>query len=623
MSQLTGLGKLLLQDNTPFGLAKQYIEHYPTKFQPKNNNNTPILTTPTASFNNINLMLQVVAASPFPIPTTLIHHIGLQNKTDIKYVQQMFSTQIVETGYHYSIAHNNFKDWKWWKEFTTDHAQTIAGEKYLYELSLKWKNLETHAEQAYAAKYLVRYYINVENNEKARALILDPKFLMIRATDPEGLVEECEEEMFEDDATVVCIGDAIALGSKEDARGRDGNLHQDYRRMLAILHGHLLGISCTNVEIHQLLLQLKKFKTEYAWWCPISATMEQAGDVSMTNGHTEIVRCVSFSKNGHSLVSGSADQTIRVWNTNNGSTRAILKGHTTDVYSVSIAPNGTTIASGGGNKDSTVRIWNIVEQQKEEKEEKEEDVKNGDIKDAITDNVKEQQQLQQQEQQEEQQEEQEEKIGDNTTTTATSLNQSPRIITNSIICQGHSQWIRCLSWNCNQSKLASASGDRSIIIWNGFTGEKIHVFEQHTDEVTSICFSPNGALLISCSLDETICLWNVENGTCLHTLKCEGCGEMTNVRFSNDGEYIICEGWDKTIHVWDCESHVKIENHLIFTNVFGFKPKEEPINLRTVVPDRKGPVGISCGVYARHHVGGGVAVAQDFERIHFLKLMNK
>ncbi|HCS54068.1 MAG TPA: hypothetical protein DIW81_21195, partial [Planctomycetaceae bacterium] len=70
-------------------------------------------------------------------------------------------------------------------------------------------------------------------------------------------------------------------------------------------------------------------------------------------GHNGGVLCVNFSPNGMRIVSGSQDQTIRVWDATSGLQLTCLEGHKGGVTSVVFSPNGTLIVS--GSDDRTVR----------------------------------------------------------------------------------------------------------------------------------------------------------------------------------------------------------------------------------------------------------------------------
>ncbi len=76
-------------------------------------------------------------------------------------------------------------------------------------------------------------------------------------------------------------------------------------------------------------------------------------------GHTDSVQSVAFSPDGHYIVSGSRDRTIRVWNATTGETVAgPFTGHTDSVQSVAFSPDGHHIVS--GSFDGTIRVWNAT-----------------------------------------------------------------------------------------------------------------------------------------------------------------------------------------------------------------------------------------------------------------------
>ncbi len=72
--------------------------------------------------------------------------------------------------------------------------------------------------------------------------------------------------------------------------------------------------------------------------------------------HSNWVWSVAFAPGGGQLASGSADQTVRIWDPNTGATIRVLTGHTGAVHSVAYSPDGLLIASGGW--DGTVRLRN-------------------------------------------------------------------------------------------------------------------------------------------------------------------------------------------------------------------------------------------------------------------------
>ncbi|MCC5613803.1 hypothetical protein LC605_01645 [Nostoc sp. CHAB 5836] len=83
----------------------------------------------------------------------------------------------------------------------------------------------------------------------------------------------------------------------------------------------------------------------------------QGRERNRLEGHSEIVYSVSFSPDGKTLASGSADNTIKLWNLETGKEIRTLKGHSEYVYSVSFSPDGKTLAS--GSADNTIKLWNL------------------------------------------------------------------------------------------------------------------------------------------------------------------------------------------------------------------------------------------------------------------------
>ncbi|CAG7854448.1 COMPASS-like H3K4 histone methylase component WDR5B {ECO:0000303/PubMed:19567704} Short=AtWDR5B {ECO:0000303/PubMed:19567704} [Serendipita indica DSM 11827] len=73
-------------------------------------------------------------------------------------------------------------------------------------------------------------------------------------------------------------------------------------------------------------------------------------------GHTEVVETVAFSPDGSRIVSGSWDQTIRLWDAETSqSLGEPLRGHTGPVTAVAFSPDGSRVVS--GSDDQTIRLW--------------------------------------------------------------------------------------------------------------------------------------------------------------------------------------------------------------------------------------------------------------------------
>ncbi|MGK7922113.1 MAG: DnaJ domain-containing protein [Trichodesmium sp.] len=73
--------------------------------------------------------------------------------------------------------------------------------------------------------------------------------------------------------------------------------------------------------------------------------------------HGDSVFAVAISSDGKSLVSGSADRTVRLWELETGKLKRTFPGHTDKVWAVAWSRDGKTIAS--GSADKSIRLWNI------------------------------------------------------------------------------------------------------------------------------------------------------------------------------------------------------------------------------------------------------------------------
>jgi WD40 repeat protein len=96
--------------------------------------------------------------------------------------------------------------------------------------------------------------------------------------------------------------------------------------------------------------------------CSISIWSTQSGQlVTQLEGHKQGIFSTSFSSHGNLLISGSVDQTVRVWQccpqTQTWSCIAVLYGHSGPVLSVAFLPDEKRIISDGA--DGTIRIWDI------------------------------------------------------------------------------------------------------------------------------------------------------------------------------------------------------------------------------------------------------------------------
>jgi eukaryotic-like serine/threonine-protein kinase len=77
-------------------------------------------------------------------------------------------------------------------------------------------------------------------------------------------------------------------------------------------------------------------------------------------GHAGPVNGLAFAADGRTLVSSSADGTVRLWDYKTGELRTTLIGHGANVVALAISPDGSSVAS--CSLDQTVRVWRAATQ---------------------------------------------------------------------------------------------------------------------------------------------------------------------------------------------------------------------------------------------------------------------
>ena len=80
--------------------------------------------------------------------------------------------------------------------------------------------------------------------------------------------------------------------------------------------------------------------------------------------------------------------------------------------------------------------------------------------------------------------------------------------------------------------------------------EKLVELSEHTAEVTCVAFSQDGKLIASASKNKTIIIWNVQEKKKETTL-IHGYHLVESIKFSNDSKYILCFGSENNVIVWE------------------------------------------------------------------------
>ncbi len=125
--------------------------------------------------------------------------------------------------------------------------------------------------------------------------------------------------------------------------------NSDFTSISKIRTWHVISVSFS--PDGKTLVSGSRDKTIKLW------NVETGKEIRTLKGHDSYVYSVNFSPDGKTLVSGSWDKTIKLWNVETGKEIRTLKGHDSYVYSVNFSPDGKTLVS--GSWDNTIKLWKV------------------------------------------------------------------------------------------------------------------------------------------------------------------------------------------------------------------------------------------------------------------------
>jgi WD40 repeat protein len=114
----------------------------------------------------------------------------------------------------------------------------------------------------------------------------------------------------------------------------------------------------------------------------------------------------------------------------------------------------------------------------------------------------------------------------------------------------HTSSVALVAWSPNAQRLASASDDGIVRLWDGATDQPQATLRGHTEKVNAVVWSPNGRQLASASDDGTVRLWDGTTGQLQASLTGHT-GYVYALAWSPDGRQLASASWDKMVRLWD------------------------------------------------------------------------
>ena len=119
--------------------------------------------------------------------------------------------------------------------------------------------------------------------------------------------------------------------------------------------------------------------------------------------------------------------------------------------------------------------------------------------------------------------------------------------------EGPSRIVFGVAFDASGGRLASASADHTIKLWDTDSGRLIHSLNGHIDVLRGVALDASGGRLASASRDNTMKLWDADSGRLIHSLNGHS-NTVMSVAFDASGGRVASGSTDKTVMLWEADS---------------------------------------------------------------------